>query len=97
VEPRLERIVSKDALVVKQQTEQDDFDQPWTRGHRLGPLVHCRGRELCHRPLAGDPRTGEILDADIGFRRVWAERAAASWSRTSAGRRAERLRFSPIL
>jgi len=92
-----ERIGFKDALVVKQQTEKDDFD---TMDARHASIRWFTGADVGFAigPSQVDPRTGEILDADIGMSDVFARARAASWSRMSAGRRPGRTpRFPPIL
>ncbi len=64
----------RNAIVVKQQTEQDDFDTldsshasiRWFTGADVGFAIG---------PSHIDPRTGEILDADIGMSDVFARGA----------------------
>ena len=61
-----EKIGFKDAIVVKQQADDADFDTSDAR-HAIGALVSSpptRGSRSARRHV--DPRTGEILDADIG-------------------------------
>src|SRR6266853_1129332 len=69
-----ERIGFKDALVVKQQTEQDDFD---TMDARHASIRWFTGADVGFAigPSQGDPRTGEILDADLGMSDVFARGA----------------------
>src|SRR5260221_1807563 len=69
-----ERIGFKDALVVKQQTEQDDFD---TMDARHASIRWFTGADVGFAigPSQVDPRTGEILDADIGMSDVFARGA----------------------
>ncbi len=59
-----ERIGFKDAIVVKQQTDKDDFD---TMDARHASIRWFAGVDLGFAigPSHRDPRTGEILDADI--------------------------------
>ncbi len=69
-----EKIGFKNAIVTKQQTEKDDFDTMdarhasirWFTGADVGFAIG-----LSHK----DPRTGEILDADIGMSDVFARGA----------------------
>jgi len=61
-----ERIGFKDALVVKQQTEQDDFDTMDARHASIRWFTAADG-SFAIGPSQVDPRTGEILDADIGI------------------------------
>lgn len=69
-----EKIGFKDAIVVKQQTEQDSFDTMdashasirWFVGADVGFAIG---------PSQVDPRSGEILDADIGMSDVFARGA----------------------
>ena len=64
----------KNALVVKQQTPQDDFD---TMDARHASVRWFTGSDVGFAigPSHKDPRTGEILDADIGFSDVFARGA----------------------
>ncbi|MBK7661799.1 MAG: zinc-dependent metalloprotease [Betaproteobacteria bacterium] len=65
-----EKVGYKDAIVVKQQTDQDDFDTMdaghasvrWFTGSNVGFAIG---------PSHVDPRSGEILDADIGMSDVF--------------------------
>ena len=59
-----ERIGFKDAIVVRQQTEKDDFD---TMDARHASIRWFTGSDVGFAigPSHKDPRTGEILDADI--------------------------------
>lgn len=60
-----EKIGFKDAIVVKQQSDDADFDTSSTR-HASVRWVAGRGIQFGARgPSKVDPRTGEILDADI--------------------------------
>ena len=60
-----EKIGFKNAIVVKQQTENDDFDTSATRFASVR-WVAGNGIQFGARgPSKVDPRTGEILDADI--------------------------------
>jgi hypothetical protein len=67
-----ERIGFKDALVVKQQTDHDDFD---TMDTRHASIRWFTGADvgMAIGPSQADPRTGEILDADIGMSDVFAK------------------------
>ncbi len=69
-----ERIGFKDAIVVKQQTETDDFD---TLDSRHASVRWFVGADVGFAigPSHMDPRTGEILDADIGMSDVFARGA----------------------
>ncbi len=62
------------AIVVKQQTEQDDFD---TMDSRHASVRWFTGADIGFAigPSHIDPRTGEILDADIGMSDVFARGA----------------------
>ena len=75
-----ERIGFKNAIVVKQQTETDDFD---TSDTRHASVRWVAGRDIpfgARGPSKVDPRTGEILDADIevneNITRVYSTRAS---------------------
>ena len=60
-----EKIGFKNAVVVKQQTEADDFD---TSATRFASIRWVAGNDIqfgARGPSKVDPRTGEILDADI--------------------------------
>ena len=60
-----EKIGFKNAIVVKQQTETDDFD---TSALRFASVRWVAGNNIpfgARGPSKVDPRTGEILDADI--------------------------------
>ena len=60
-----EKIGFKNALVVKQQSESDDFD---TSATRFASIRWVAGNNIqfgARGPSKVDPRTGEILDADI--------------------------------
>ena len=80
-----ERIGFKNAVVVKQQTEQDDFD---TMDSRHASIRWFTGADVGFAigPSHMDPRTGEILDADIatgdGFTRLGRRLAQQEWGKT---------------
>lgn len=69
-----EKIGIKNALVVKQQTEKDDFD---TMDARHASVRWFTGADIGFAigPSFKDPRSGEILDADIGMSDVFARGA----------------------
>jgi hypothetical protein len=69
-----EKVGFKDAIVVKQQTEKDDFD---TMDSRHASVRWFTGADVGFAigPSHIDPRTGEILDADIGMSDVFARGA----------------------
>jgi hypothetical protein len=69
-----ERIGFQDAIVVRQQTDQDDFD---TMDARHASLRWFTGADVGFAigPSQVDPRSGEILDADIGMSDVFARGA----------------------
>ena len=69
-----EKIGFKNALVVKQQTEKDNFD---TMDARHASIRWFVGADVGFAigPSHKDPRTGEILDADIGMSDVFARGA----------------------
>ena len=60
-----EKIGFKNAIVVKQQTEADDFDTSATRFASVRWVAGNNIRFGARGPSKVDPRTGEILDADI--------------------------------
>jgi hypothetical protein len=64
----------RNAIVVKQQTEQDDFD---TMDSRHASVRWFTGDDIGFAigPSQIDPRSGEILDADIGMSDVFARGA----------------------
>jgi hypothetical protein len=64
----------KNAIVVKQQTEKDDFD---TMDSRHASVRWFTGDDVGFAigPSNADPRSGEILDADIGMSDVFARGA----------------------
>ena len=64
----------RDAIVVKQQSEQDDFD---TMDSRHASVRWFTGADagFAIGPSHVDPRTGEIIDADIGMSDVFARGA----------------------
>ena len=65
-----EKIGFKDAIVVKQQTEQDDFDT-MDSGHASVRWFTGADVGFAIGPSHVDPRSGEILDADIGMSDVF--------------------------
>jgi hypothetical protein len=69
-----EKIGFKDALVAKQQSKDDDFD---TLDSRHASIRWFTGSDVGFAigPSHVDPRTGEILDADIGMSDVFARGA----------------------
>jgi len=69
-----ERIGFKNAIVVKQQTDKDTFD---TMDSRHASVRWFTGADVGFAigPSQVDPRTGEILDADIGMSDVFARGA----------------------
>ncbi len=69
-----EKIGFKNALVAKQQTEKDNFD---TMDARHASIRWFVGADVGFAigPSHKDPRTGEILDADIGMSDVFARGA----------------------
>ena len=69
-----EKIGFKNAVVVKQQTEKDNFD---TMDARHASIRWFVGADVGFAigPSHKDPRTGEILDADIGMSDVFARGA----------------------
>ena len=69
-----EKIGFKNALVVKQQTEKDNFD---TMDARHASIRWFVGADVGFAigPSHKDPRSGEILDADIGMSDVFARGA----------------------
>lgn len=81
-----ERIGFKDAIVVRQQTEQDRFD---TLDARHASIRWFIGSDAAFAigPSQVDPRSGEILDADIAMSDVFARdaRRVASESGGSGG------------
>ncbi len=60
-----EKIGFKNAIVVKQQTDTDDFDTSATRFASVRWVAGNNIRFGARGPSKVDPRTGEILDADI--------------------------------
>ena len=82
-----EKIGFKNALVAKQQTDKDNFD---TMDARHASIRWFVGADVGFAigPSHKDPRTGEILDADIGMSDVFARRArrqvAEDWGRSTA-------------
>ena len=69
-----EKIGFKNAIVAKQQTDKDDFD---TMDARHASVRWFTGADVGFAigPSHKDPRTGEILDADIGMSDVFARGA----------------------
>ena len=69
-----EKVGFKDAIVVKQQADKDDFD---TMDSRHASVRWFTGADVGFAigPSHIDPRTGEILDADIGMSDVFARGA----------------------
>ena len=69
-----ERIGFKDALVARQQTAEDDFD---TMDARHASIRWFAGVDVGFAigPSQVDPRSGEILDADIGMSDIFARSA----------------------
>lgn len=69
-----ERIGFKNAIVARQQTDKDDFD---TMDARHASIRWFVGADVGFAigPSHKDPRTGEILDADIGMSDVFARGA----------------------
>ena len=82
-----ERIGFKNAIVVKQQTEKDDFD---TMDSRHASIRWFTGADVGFAigPSHMDPRTGEIIDADIatgdGFTRLGRRLANEEWGKSEA-------------
>ncbi len=82
-----EKIGFKNAVVAKQQTEKDNFD---TMDARHASIRWFVGADVGFAigPSHTDPRTGEILDADIGMSDVFARGArrqvAEDWGRPNA-------------
>ncbi len=80
-----ERIGFRNAVVVKQQTDKDDFD---TMDSRHASIRWFTGADVGFAigPSHMDPRTGEILDADIatgdGFTRLGRRLAQQEWGKT---------------
>ena len=80
-----ERIGFKNAIVARQQTEKDDFD---TMDSRHASIRWFTGADVGFAigPSHMDPRTGEILDADIatgdGFTRLGRRLAQQEWGKT---------------
>ncbi|HUL17493.1 MAG TPA: zinc-dependent metalloprotease [Terriglobales bacterium] len=62
-----ERIGFKDAIVVKQQPDNADWDAADVRYHTLRWFAGYPEPGFAEGPSAIDPRTGEIYDADIRF------------------------------
>ena len=66
-----EKIGFKDAVQVKQQTDDATFDNNDTRHASVRWYVDTSDGALAIGPSRTDPRTGEILDADISFSDGW--------------------------
>jgi len=62
-----ERIGFKDAIVVKQQPDNADWDAADVRYHTIRWFAGYPEPGFAEGPSAVDPRTGEIYDADIRF------------------------------
>ena len=89
------------AIVAKQQTEKDDFD---TMDSRHASVRWFTGADVGFAigPSHIDPRTGEILDADIGMSDVFARGArrqvAEDFSRPTGGEVAQSIQLGdPLL
>jgi hypothetical protein len=67
-----EKIGFKNALVVKQQEDNDDGDTDDTMRASIRWFVDYSDGALAVGPSTTDPRTGEILDADISIGAGWA-------------------------
>jgi hypothetical protein len=66
-----EKIGFKNALQVRQQQDSDEFDNNDTRHASIRWYVDTSDGALAIGPSRVDPRTGEILDADISFSDGW--------------------------
>ena len=66
-----EKIGFKNAIQVKQQTDDAGFDNNDTRHASVRWYVDTSEGALAIGPSRTDPRTGEILDADISFSDGW--------------------------
>ena len=66
-----EKIGFKNAIQVKQQQDNDEFDNNDTRHASVRWYVDTSDGALAIGPSRTDPRTGEILDADISFSDGW--------------------------
>ena len=66
-----EKIGFKGALQVRQQQDNDEFDNNDTRHASIRWYVDTSDGALAIGPSRVDPRTGEILDADISFSDGW--------------------------
>lgn len=78
-----EKIGFKNALAVKQQPDDASFDNNDTRHASIRWYVDTSEGALAIGPSRTDPRTGEILDADISF--------SDGWTRLPRRRAAEQL------
>ena len=66
-----ERIGFKDAIRVEMQPENADFDTADLRHASVRWYLDTSDGALAIGPSRIDPRTGEILDADIGVSQGW--------------------------
>lgn len=66
-----EKIGFKNAIQAKQQQDSDEFDNNDTRHASVRWYVDTNDGALAIGPSRTDPRTGEILDADISFSDGW--------------------------
>lgn len=66
-----ERIGYKNAIRVEQQTDDADFDTDDTHHASIRWVIDHSEGALGVGPSVMDPRTGEILDADIGITQGW--------------------------
>lgn len=82
-----ERLGYKNAIVVKQQTDTDDFDTA-DRHHASVRWFIGTDTVLAVGPSNTDPRTGEILDADIIVADNWTRTSRREISRDMPGRSA---------
>ena len=94
-----ERIGFKNAVVVRQQTDKDDFD---TMDSRHASIRWFTGADVGFAigPSHMDPRTGEILDADIatgdGFTRLGRRLAMEEWGKSETFDQHEIYRTDPL-
>lgn len=90
-----EKIGFKNAIVAKQQTEKDDFD---TMDSRHASVRWFVGSDVGFAigPSHVDPRTGEILDADIGMSDVFARGARFLIAEQVAGPTAHNQQLSQL-
>ena len=66
-----EKIGFKNAIVAKQQEDNAEFDNNDTRHASIRWYLDTSDGALASGPVQTDPRTGEILDADITFSDGW--------------------------